>query len=145
MGYETYCTGSLRITPPLSEEDFRLLKLVISYDEPSEPLPPELQAIRDRAEDLSLLEGTDCDEPPTVDELHICANDYNGHFQQSLPILLDEFFSRRGYSVEGEFEWSGDSTGDLGTCYVKGDRVEWVQDVISNPGPSWNRKGIEKI
>ncbi len=57
-----------------------------------------------------------------------------------LGLLIDHFFAPRGYVLEGEVSWkAASSTSDRGTIYVKNNRVEAIDDVILNPGPSWKQ------
>lgn len=57
-----------------------------------------------------------------------------------LQYIVDHFLKSWGRSITGEMRWEGEETGDLGTIYVKENKIEAVADNISNSGPSWDRK-----
>ena len=54
-----------------------------------------------------------------------------------LEYLVKNFLDPWSYKLNGEMSWSGEEDDDRGTIYVKENKVEAVDDDISNPGPSW--------
>lgn len=54
--------------------------------------------------------------------------------------IIDHFLKPWGYVANGSIDWEGQESGDIGTIYVKDNKVEAVASEIYNPGPSWDRK-----
>ncbi len=44
----------------------------------------------------------------------------------------------RGYVLNGEVTWEGEDRDDSGTIFVMDNRVEAVEDLIFNAGPTWD-------
>lgn len=56
-----------------------------------------------------------------------------------LGYIIEHFLKPWGYVANGEIDWEGEESGDLGTIYVKDNVVEAVASRICNSGPSWDR------
>ena len=54
-----------------------------------------------------------------------------------LRLLIVRFFQPNGYTLSGEVSWEGDQSGDTGVIHLDDNRVESVNDSITNAGPSW--------
>ena len=52
-------------------------------------------------------------------------------------LLIVRFFQPNGYTLSGEVSWEGDQSGDTGVIHLDDNRVESVNDSITNVGPSW--------
>lgn len=61
------------------------------------------------------------------------------NYVEWLEYLIEHFFSRWGYRLTGTITWQGEESDDRGSIYVKNNIVEAVEDVMTNPGPSWER------
>ncbi len=61
------------------------------------------------------------------------------YYTEWLEYLIEHFFKRWGYTLNGEVSWFGEDDSDRGTIYVKDNMVEAVADEITNPGPSWDQ------
>lgn len=143
MGYETCMNGSLKVTPPMTADDFGAFQKLAAYYTPKDA-DSAVQSLRDQMSgtnaEIDLLLGGDDTDASVPHELNIAGRDYNWHFQEGLDFVIENFFAPRGYVVNGELDWDGDDPGDSGTVYVKDNKVEWVKDDISNRGPSWRRQ-----
>jgi hypothetical protein len=60
-----------------------------------------------------------------------------GEQDEWLRLLIVRFFQPNGYTLSGEVSWEGDQSGDTGVIHVDDNRVESVNDSITNAGPSW--------
>ena len=59
------------------------------------------------------------------------------NYVEWLEYIVEHFLKRWGYVLNGEVEWQGEDSCDRGTIYVKDNKIEAVEDDISNRGPSW--------
>lgn len=140
MGYHTFYSGELTIEPALTPEHLEILRRLIDGSEDVfSPLPKELQEIAGE------LQGV-LSEPValTADTLNFQGEGY-WDFKEQFENLIARFFKPREYFLTGDFDWSGDDDSDHGTVYVKDNQIEWVEDIVTNPGPSWDRAGVEKV
>ena len=142
MGYAVYYQGEIEISPALKSEDSDLLLQIIA----DHRTPAQQEAYRihqqmneNRGEFSNLLKSF----PLSLDEdkHHLVSHSEEqiGELEDWLSRLIEYFFAPRGYSLEGEVHRSGDGEGDHGYVYVKQNKVEYVEDVCFNDGPSWAR------
>jgi hypothetical protein len=56
-----------------------------------------------------------------------------------LGLLIKYFFTPKGYVLNGDATWTAnDDDYDRGSIFIKDNRIEIVDDLIHNAGPSWN-------
>ncbi|MDQ2948930.1 MAG: hypothetical protein M3Y27_23805 [Acidobacteriota bacterium] len=127
MGYSVYYTGEIAISPDLTEEHESLL---------AEALPSKTEALSiSKEESGHTYYGCDWQ---LVDARLSIDGESRSDQEEWLRLLIRRFFEPNGYTLSGEVSWSGDESGDTGVIYVDRNRVEAVQDIIGNTGPSWN-------
>ena len=69
--------------------------------------------------------------------------DYGEKFCESdswLIYIQEHFLTPWGSKLNGEIDWDGDESRDMGTIYAEDGKVEAVPSTIHNPGPSWGKK-----
>jgi hypothetical protein len=141
MGYNTYFAGQLEIKPPLTENERKqLLYAIGAYEAEEVKLGPEAEALKDRIEKHAYDGSFPFDV--SLDGKQLEDRDREEHAypaKEILRFIIVEFLAPLGHALEGSIEWTGDDAEDRGTIYANGILVEWVQDVITNPGPSWAR------
>lgn len=136
MGYHVYYSGEVCVSPPLREEDAAVVRAFVNL-EPTEATQSIFAAIAASAEpDLpgygGLLEVSE-DRASLVPE-----EDESRHgVRLWLKLLVEHFLTRKGYALSGEVRWEGDDSDDAGCIYVKDNRVEAIDNLIFNAGPSW--------
>jgi hypothetical protein len=147
MGYDTYFSGEFEIKPPLTEsERAQLLYAIGAYGAKEIELGREAAALKERIDRgtssngyHATLEG----QLPFVisadgASMHDTGDAERCYYaEQVLNLVVREFLAPLGHSLKGEISWQGDDSEDRGTIYAQGGDVEWVEDVITNPGPSW--------
>ena len=127
MGYSVYYNGEIDISPELSDEHATLL------DEALTKSNPALLGIT--AEDgQGLYHG--CDWQLSGGRLSV-EGESRGEQDEWLRLLIVRFFQPNGYTLSGEVSWEGDQSGDTGVIHLDDNRVESVNDSITNAGPSW--------
>lgn len=57
-----------------------------------------------------------------------------------LAYLVDNFLTPWGRTISGRVSWQGEESDDRGVIHADGLRIEAVQDVVTNAGPSWDRR-----
>src|SRR5580704_16765189 len=117
MGYSVYYNGEIDISPELSDEHATLLDEALTKGNPA------LLGIT-AEEGQGLYHGCDWQLP-------------RGEQDEWLRLLIVRFFQPNGYTLSGEVSWEGDQSGDTGVIHVNDNRVESVNDSITNVGPSW--------
>lgn len=137
MGYSVYYRGEISVTPPLTEEHAATL-MALSKLEPSAYTDPIFAAIASSPEpDLPGYGGlldVSGDGSRIVPE-----EDESRHgVRLWLRLMIEHFLGPLGYVLEGEIEWTADDLDDRGCIFVRGNRVEAMDDLIVNPGPSWS-------
>lgn len=60
------------------------------------------------------------------------------HYVEWLRYLVDNFLKPWGRSLDGQVDWQGDNSQDIGVLYARDGRVETVPSSFVNSGPSWN-------
>ena len=136
MGYPVYYDGEISITPALKPEDHDVLLQII--DDTPAPAGQEAERIYKEMTGEFNLEFS-CPLTLTEDGLCLAADseEQRPGIEDWLRSLSKHFFKPRGYSLEGEVSYSGDNEGDCGVVYVKDGKVEGIDDVCYNNGPSW--------
>lgn len=126
MGYSIDLRGEIEVTPELSTD--HIAQLMSFY-------------YRTNKEDVEGAPGRYCCWLPIADGTKIIPDESEGHrdYAEWLEYLIEKFIKPWGYSLDGEVSYMGsDASGeDRGILYVKDNRVEDVDDIITNPGPSW--------
>ena len=136
MGYDVYYSGEVRVTPPLTNEHAALLQDLVNFRD-TDATEAIFAAIAASPEpDLpgngGLLEVSEYREyliPETHESRH--------GIRLWLRLLGQYVFEPLKYTLEGEIFWEGEERDDCGGIYLKENKLEAVDDVISNPGASW--------
>jgi hypothetical protein len=124
MGYSVYYNGEIDISPELSDEHATLL------DEALTKSNPALLGIT-AEEGQGLYHG--CDWQLSGGRLSV-EGESRGEQDEWLRLLNVRFFQPNGYTLSGEVSWEGDQSGDTGVIHVNDNRVESVNDSITNRG-----------
>ncbi|HLK60655.1 MAG TPA: hypothetical protein VKU00_29095 [Chthonomonadaceae bacterium] len=68
--------------------------------------------------------------------------DKNYYFREWIVYVVEELLAPLGYVLSVEVTWEGDYDNFRagGVIYIQNNRIEIVEDEITNSGPSWNRK-----
>jgi hypothetical protein len=133
MGYNTNFSGQFDLDKPLTPEHKAFLNQIAGECEKMEP--PAGSIIDDNEPDSY------CDWVPTEDGTGI---EWNGaekfsNYVDWIEYLVSHFLQPWGYVLNGQVDWIGDASDDRGMIYIKDNKVEAVEDELSNPGPSWNK------
>ena len=136
MGYKTYYSGEIAVSPTLTEADAAVVRAVAAGQrseqtqavfaaiaaspEPDLPWYTGLLAI---SEDRNLILPEEDESRPG--------------FGMWLRLLLAHFLFARGYVLNGQVSWEGEDPDDRGILFVKDNGIEIVEDFIFNAGPSW--------
>lgn len=136
MGYDVYYTGEICVSPPLTEADAAIVTAVLNGRELDaaavfqsielacpKPDLPWCTGLLTVSEDRSKL------LPEEDDSRH--------GLVVWLRVVRDHFLDPSGYVLDGSIDFEGEDTEDHGTIFVKDSVIEVVDDVIFNPGPSW--------
>jgi hypothetical protein len=150
MGYDIYWNSDVQITPPLSEQYLAELKYILLDEDPCTQdvftevsFSPEVESMHRHFHGSDLKDRLTWELDVASDSLPDLQYDtrwYADDAVAALKYLIQEFFKPGGYTLEGDLNWSGDACEDRGVLYIEGDKVEAVEDVIDNPGPSWKRE-----
>lgn len=133
MGYEIYYDGEAKITPDITDEHIALFNMVTKTT-PTDP------AALDIFNKIGGRNMPSCQFFVAEDRvLYAREGELRGVAEEWLEGLIEHFFKPNGYVLEGQFTWSGEDVGDTGAIYVKDNKIETVQDIVCNEGPSWNR------
>jgi hypothetical protein len=136
MGHHVCYSGEVSISPPLSEEDAAVVCAFLNL-EPSEETQPIFSAIAASEEpDLPWFGGLlDVSE----DRSSLVPEEEESHHgvRLWLKLLTEHFLAPKGYVSNGEVLWGGEDSDDAGCIYVKDNRVEAIDNLIFNAGPSW--------
>lgn len=136
MGYAVYYGGALKITPPLKQGDHEILIQIIDESRSDSAAH---QIYRKMSKDCAQLFHFPLAVSEDGELLLSDSEEQREGLEDWLSGLIKHFFRPRGYSLDGEVQYSGDEECDRGTVYVKGNNVESVDDVTYNDGPSWSR------
>jgi hypothetical protein len=60
------------------------------------------------------------------------------HHVEWLQYLIDNFFERYGYTLNGEVRWQGESPDDRGIIYCKDNKIQAISDEMNSPSPDWD-------
>lgn len=142
MPYPVYYTGLIGITPRVNDEDawlFSTLTDTISNDSARAFLASVQTASRTTAGRYARFLH--------LGRMHASLSPTKEASCHGLPlwleILIKHFFEPRGYVLQGEISWrASDDPADRGSIFIAENRIEVVDDVILNPGPSWRRTGF---
>jgi hypothetical protein len=139
MSYPVYYQGSIGISPRLTIDDAELLTAL------GDPKPnPEADELLDAMQATSKATVRWYAGLLRIGRMH---GSISPHAEESshglglwLKLLIDHFFAPRGYVLHGEVSWKAvNNAADRGSIFVKNNRIEVIDDVILNPGPSWKR------
>src|ERR1700688_2227932 len=122
MGYSVYYNGEIDISAELSDEHATLL------DEALTKSNPALLGIT-AEEGQGLYHG--CDWQLSGGRLSV-EGESRGEQDEWLRLLIVRFFQPNGYTLSGEVSWEGDQSGDTGVIHLDDNRVESVNDSITN-------------
>lgn len=148
MGYDTLWAGEIEVLPPLTKKHRDDLNAILSYDwkpEASAFTPYRRKTICQLRAALSNGVGRpQISFHPTKDGRLEAADNATRNYDERLVwrLLVDHFFRPRGYKLYGRATWSGEDSEDRGIAYWDGYRVEFVPDVVANPGPSWKTTSL---
>lgn len=139
MPYPVYYSGSIGITPRVNDQDawlFSTLTDQTSNETEGAFLALVQTASRTTAEWYARFLH--------LGRMHASLSPSKEASCHGLPlwleILIKHFFEPRGYVLHGEISWrASENAADRGSIFVADNRIEVVDDVILNPGPSWKR------
>jgi hypothetical protein len=136
MGYYVYYSGEISVSPPLSEEDAAVVRAFVN-SERTESTQSIFAAIADSAEPD--LPGYDGLLEVSGDRASLVPEEEESHHgvRLWLKLLAEHFLAPKGYVSNGEVLWEGEDSDDAGCIYVKDNRVEAIDNLIFNAGPSW--------
>lgn len=132
MGYNTDLGGEFEIAPTPTEDQL---------DEIADAI--DAVAKEGRKGDLSYdcpWEISDGNDGSTRGAIVPCGWERPYGYVDWLECIAQEILAPRGFTLNGDCWWVGEEVDDRGTIYVKDNVVEAIDDVIYNPGPSWDRK-----
>jgi hypothetical protein len=145
MGYHINFRGDMFVDPPLSSNHREVLEYIFNPDQKKQDvffqvpaLPPSLTEILHQHGDLGNefvmnAEGTVIEA--VGEESSYDAGTMEKFWKQIVEHVLPD------YALNGHLEWDASSSNDgSGILWICGKQVEAVLDVISNPGPSWERE-----
>lgn len=153
MGYTTYYSGELEITPPLTNPEYLRFAKVCGFwnsDDILNAAKADVFAAESpvlTAEDEAIKKTVgDCYGVCfTLEPARMLAFDerLKGYdLDINLPFAA-RWLAENGHQLNGSITWDGDESGDQGTIHAKHlagvNLVEFVRDVITSPAPSWER------
>lgn len=136
MGYDVYYNGEIAITPALTESDAAVLRAATRREDIEET----------RALFAAIAASPEPDLPHHAGLMEVSEDrgyilpeqDESRHgFRMWLRLMIEHYLAPRGYVLHGEVTWEGEERDDCGTIFVMDNRVEAVEDLIFNAGPSW--------
>lgn len=135
MGYSTDFYGRFDLDRPLSRAHESVLKKFAETRHEGNSLP-------------KICPGIWCQWVPTEDGAGI---EWDGaekfyDYTEWLVYLIENFLKPWGYVLNGKMNWEGERRDDVGTIYVKDNKVEAVRGHrrIITPGPSWEKENVWK-
>lgn len=156
MGYYTSYSGELTISPPLSKPEYLRLHQVIACGNSEEILNHARADVFDASvpaltsDDRKYRDVARTVSSPTYAMYNMLllpgkiqgrGEEHSGRCDRELLQILAEWLATNGHGLTGSMEWEGSEGEDRGTIYAKPvhnvNCVEWIQDEIGNPGPSW--------
>lgn len=150
MGYDIYWNSDAQITPPLTDQHLTELKYIVLDEDPRKQdvfaqvsFSRDVEDMHQRfhgpmiGDTLTWELGAERDSLPDLAEP---TRWYVDDAVAAFRYLIENFFKPRRYTLDGDLDWSGDASEDRGVVYIGGDKVEPVEDIIDNPGPSWKRE-----
>lgn len=126
MGYHTNLYGEIDVSPDVTELHLAQTKEFIESKEPW--CPGYKGELHDPECAWEIVGGK-------IQPIGFEKPYYYAEWMERLVKKLGEL----GYTCNGEVSYNGDEPGDQGTIYVSDNRVEQVDDLVVNPGPSWDR------
>jgi hypothetical protein len=133
---DVYYSGEIAVSPALTESDAAVLRAVTNLERTDETQPFFAAVAASPEPDLPYHAGLL--EISEDREFIVPEEDESRHgFRLWLKLVIEHFLAPRGYVLDGEVTWEGEDRDDSGTIFVKGNRVEAVDDLIFNAGPSW--------
>ena len=136
MGYDVYYNGEVNIAPPLTENDAVILCAFVNQEQTDETRAIFVAIAASAEPDLPGHEGL-----LEVSEDRSCIFPEEGESRHGvrmwLRLLLEHFLVSRGYVLNGEIGWEGQDPDDRGCIFIKDNRLETIDDLIVNAGPSW--------
>lgn len=129
MGYHTYLSGEIEVSTDVTAVHLAEIKQFIESDE------PWCKGYGDK------LESPECAWEIVDGKISPIGFEKPRYYAEWMERLVKKL-GELGYTCNGEVYYYGDEPGDQGTIYVSDNRVEQVDDVIANPGPSWARNDV---
>ena len=104
MGYQTDFDGQLTLNKQLSLDDYQWLK-----------------NFNDERHEETKYPGLYCQWIPTEDGKHIewDGNEKFYDYVEWMKWLIENFFTPKGYVLNGKIDWEGEEQGDVGKIIVK--------------------------
>jgi hypothetical protein len=136
MGQDVYYNGEISVTPALTESDATVLLAATNLEQTDETREFFAAIAASPEPDLPYHGGLL--EISEDREFIVAQQDESRHgFRLWLKLVIEHYLAPRGYVLDGEVTWEGEDRDDSGTIFVKDNRVEAVDDLIFNAGPSW--------
>ena len=152
MGYYTYYAGSFEINPILTKAEYHRLAQVVDFwnsekiktAAASDVFAPGLTPLTD--DDRKFMASglaTPCTFNLHPDKIEDVEEQVKGYQNEEGLRIAALWLDSNGHHLTGSVEWSGESNDDSGTIFagvVDGHNcLEFVQDVKTNEGPSWQK------
>lgn len=160
MGYYTSYSGQFDIEPALNKYEYLRLAQVVEFwnsarilkaacDDVFDPQLPEL-TVRDKATNPNNY-GLSFNLFPTTIESN--DGEVKGYEDKDALVVVAKWLADNDHTLTGSVTWHGSGEQDSGVIYAASgakpdgaggtclvNRVEFIEDVVTNPGPSWESK-----
>lgn len=152
MGYYTRYSGSLEINPPLNKDEYQRLSQVVDFwnsDKIKEAATADVFAgglAKLTAKDKALNPEETAPgltfflHPDAIQE---CEEQVKGYENETAFALVALWLEQNKHTLTGSVAWEGESNDDSGTIFAASidgkNRIEFVHDERSNPGPTWEK------
>lgn len=154
MGYYTHYSGTFDINPILSKAEYQRFAQVLDFwnsekiktAATADVFEPGLTPLTNVDRELMASGGEPIEctfnlHPDKIDDIEEQVKGYQNEDALRIAAL---WLDRNGHQLTGAVEWSGENNDDSGAIFaavVDGHNcIEFVQDVKTNPGPSWEKE-----
>lgn len=154
MGYSTYFGGEFKITPPLTKPEYERLMQIADWSNSEEVLKAaKADVFRvDPVAELTPADETFIDTynhrnagldyfTLMPDKIEADGEDARDYGVAEAFTDIARWLQENGHQLAGAISWDGEESGDRGTiwaeCVNGKNLVEEIQDIITEPLPSW--------
>lgn len=136
MGYSTDFYGRFDLDRPLSRAHEKTLREFANTRHEGNRFSKEIYP------------GIWCQWVPTEDGAGIEWDEGEKFYEYTdwLEYIVEHFLKPWGYVLNGKVDWEGEARDDVGTIYVKDNKIEAVKGrrQIVTSGPSWEKKNVRQ-